>query len=165
MTEHAKWWLVLFLKLIERTPLEWNELSNKSLSWVSLTSEIYLLWFNLVRDIDQQYIEVVVWDMIRLEQNLHLIFFVGFDCACTWDHYERHLFLFILNTLYKTDNIEVDWEWWHIFDSECLDSPAMIFPKAIKPSLGLMCTSGFTPVPLRFTETIVWSENMTTLSS
>ncbi len=45
------------------------------------------------------------------------------------------------------------------------DSPTRTLPKLMRPSYGKMLTSGLTPVPLRLTETIVWSENITTLSS
>ena len=45
------------------------------------------------------------------------------------------------------------------------DSPTSTLLKLINPSSGVMLTSGRTPVPLRLTETIVWSENITIRSS
>lgn len=62
-------------------PDEWFVFSCEELATVCPTSEEHLLGIDLIRYVDQKYVEVVVGVVIWLEYNLDRVVSVGFNCA------------------------------------------------------------------------------------
>lgn len=65
--------VVCLAQLFKRTPLVWSVLSDKDLSRVALTTQVDLLGIDLVWNVNQEHIEEVVADMVRLEDDFNFI--------------------------------------------------------------------------------------------
>ena len=75
-----------------------REFSHKDLSGVALASQVDLFGIDLIGDVNQQNIEELVVDMIRLEDNLDFEGVVGWDSSLFRNKHEGYLFAIVLNT-------------------------------------------------------------------
>ena len=87
-----------------------REFSHKDLSRVALASQVDLLGINLIGDVNQQNIEELVVDMIRLEDNLDFEGVVGWDSSLFRNKDEGYLFAIVLNTADQALKVKIDWE-------------------------------------------------------
>jgi len=65
--------IIVTAKFLERSPDVWSEFPDEDLSWVALTSEVDLFGIYLVGNINEENIKEVVGDVVRLENDLHLV--------------------------------------------------------------------------------------------
>ena len=87
-----------------------RELSHKDLSGVALASQVDLLGIDLIGDVNQQNIEELVVDVIRLEDNLDFEGVVGWDSSLFRNKDEGYLFTIVLNTADQALKVKIDWE-------------------------------------------------------
>ena len=85
-------------------------LPHEDLSSVGLATQVDSLGVDLVRDVDQEYVEEVVRDMVRLEYYLDAVLFISWYGTLTRDEYKWYLFMAILDTFDKGFKIEIDRE-------------------------------------------------------
>ena len=116
----------------------WIVLPNENLSSIALTSQIDPLSIDLIWNVDQEHIEEVIRHMVWLENDLHVVRLIGWNSSLTWNEYEWHLLLMILDSLNKAFQVEIDWERGHILNGEGLLSGLSLqdIPKVYETILG-----------------------------
>ena len=87
---------------------------------VGLTSQVDLLWLDLIGDVDKQHIKIVVINVVGLEEYLDFVGGFGRDgCGCR-DQHEGHGLLFVGTAMHLGLQVEFNWERTHVLDLETL---------------------------------------------
>ena len=84
-----------------------HKLSYEDLTRIALSSQVDLLGIDLVRDINEEDIEKVVGDVIRLEDDLNLVRLICGNCSLFGHENERYLLPMIFHTVHLAFQVEV----------------------------------------------------------
>lgn len=102
--------LKIHAQFLKRSPLEGLVYADRQLPVVGLTSQVDLLGLNLVRDVDEQHIEVLVINVVGLEKNLDFVGGLGGDGCSGRDQHERHCLFLVGAAMHLGQQVEFDGE-------------------------------------------------------
>ena len=121
-----KWLVICATYFLQRSPFVWGILTHEDLTRIALSAQVDLFRVDLIWDVDQEHIEEVIADVVRLEDDLHFIGLIGCDRSLLRNEDKWNLLAIVFHSMHEALQVEIDWERRHILNLErllsCLSS-------------------------------------------